>query len=169
MVQRRRLRLLCGFLGVALACSSHALDAPTGRPVLTVTGNLGVKNAGDKAVFDMAMLAALPQHSFTTRTPWFDQPVRFTGPRLADVLNAVKAQGRQLQASAINDYHITIPADDAAKHPVILARLLNGQPMTVREKGPLFLIYPFDSAQELRTSVYYERSIWQLKALAVLP
>jgi len=27
------------------------------------------------------------------------------------------------------------------------------------------VVYPFDSSAQLRSSVYYERSIWQLKAL----
>jgi hypothetical protein len=56
---------------------------------------------------------------------------------------------------------------DDLKHKPIVARLLNDQPMPVREKGPLFVVYPFDSRAELRNSTYYERSIWQLKALEV--
>jgi hypothetical protein len=128
-----------------------------------------VKNAGEQAVFDMAMLEALPQHSFTTRTPWFDQPVSFTGPLLSDVLDAVKANGTVLEATALNDYTVTIPAADARQFKVVIARLLNGKPMRVRDKGPLFVVYPFDSSLELRKSVYYERSIWQLKALNVKP
>lgn len=153
--------LLCG--------TSFALDTPTGRTVLTLSGAIGVKNAGEVARFDMKMLEALPQHSFTTRTPWFDRPVQFTGPLLADVLAAVKAQGGSIRASAINDYTITIPMADASAHQVIVARLLDGKPMAVRDKGPLFVIYPFDSDAALRTSVYYERSIWQLKSLDVQP
>ena len=153
--------LLCG--------TSFALDTPTGRTVLTLSGAIGVKNADEVARFDMKMLEALPQHSFTTRTPWFDRPVQFTGPLLADVLAAVKAPGGSIRASAINDYTITIPMADASAHQVIVARLLDGKPMAVRDKGPLFVIYPFDSDAALRTSVYYERSIWQLKSLDVRP
>ena len=68
---------------------------------------------------------------------------------------------------AINDYKIDIPMSDVQKYKVIVARLLDDKPMPVREKGPLFVVFPFDSATELRTSTYYERSIWQLKALDV--
>lgn len=154
----------------ALLCGpSFALDTPSGRTVLTISGAIGLKNAGEVARFDMKMIEALPQHSFTTRTPWFDRPVQFTGPLLADVLAAVKAQGGSIRASAINDYTITIPMADASAYQVIVARLLDGKPMAVRDKGPLFVIYPFDSDAALRTSVYYERSIWQLKSLDVRP
>jgi hypothetical protein len=135
--------------------------------VLTVSGKIGLKNAGDKARFDMKMMEALPQHSFTTRTPWYDKPVKFTGPLLADVLAAVKASGSTVSAVAINDYKISIPVTDTTRHKVIVARLLDDKPMPVREKGPLFVVYPFDDSSELRSSTYYERSIWQLKALEV--
>ena len=145
----------------------QSLPEPKGRAVLTVSGKIGVKNRGETAAFDMAMLEALPQHSFTTRTPWYDRPVKFTGPLLSDLLAAVKAQGKTINATAINDYTIRIPFDDAREHGVIVARLLDDQPMAVRDKGPLFVVYPFDSKAALRSSVYYERSIWQLKRMSI--
>ncbi len=157
--------VLSGLLGVP----SFALDAPSERPILTISGAIGVMNVGEVARFDMKMLEALPQHSFTTRTPWYDRPVKFTGPLLADVLAAVAAKGETIMATAINDYTITIPMGDVKAHKVIIARLLDGHLMAVRDKGPLFVIYPFDSDAALRTSVYYERSIWQLKSLEVRP
>jgi hypothetical protein len=165
----RRAALALGF-GLALATTNLAtadgLSAPQGRVILTISGNIAHSNQGKDAAFDMAMLEALPQHSFTTRTPWYDKPVKFTGPRLADVLAAVKAQGQTIHATAINDYTIRIPAADAAEG-VIVARLLDDKPMAVRDKGPLFVVYPFDSKTSLRSSVYYERSIWQLKRMSI--
>jgi hypothetical protein len=156
--------LLCA---LTFSCAALALDAPKERPILAISGKIAEKNAGDVARFDMKMIEALPQHSFTTSTPWFDKPVKFTGPLLADVLAAVKASGTSISAVAINDYKITIPVADAAKFKVIVARLIDDKPIPVREKGPLFVVYPFDSSVDLRTSTYYERSIWQLKALDI--
>lgn len=157
--------LLLGALTQALPVL--ALDAPTGRTILTVSGNIASKNSGDLARFDMKMLESLPQHSFTTTTPWYDRPVKFTGPLLSDVLAAVKASGHLLKAVAINDYKVSIPLSDATRFPMVLARLVDDKAIPVREKGPLFVVYPFDSDAALRTSTYYERSIWQLKALEV--
>lgn len=167
MTTRRTLNTALFLTGLALSLPALALDAPTARPILTVSGKIAVKNAGETARFDMKMIEALPQHSFTTSTPWFDKPVKFTGPLLSDVLAAVKASGTTLSAVAINDYKINIPMADVSKYKVIVARLLDDKPMPVREKGPLFVVFPFDTAPELRTSTYYERSIWQLKALDV--
>ena len=164
----RRL-ILCALLGAVSVVSlpALALDAPKERPILTLSGKIAVKNAGETARFDMKMIEALPQHSFTTSTPWFDKPVKFTGPLLSDVLAAVKASGTTVSAVAINDYKVSIPMTDATKFKMILARQIDDKPIPVREKGPLFVVYPFDTSAELRTSKFYERSIWQLKALEV--
>lgn len=151
----------------ASAASSGRTAEPKGRIVLTLSGKLKRPNAQDRAVFDMAMLAALPQHSFKTKTPWYAEPRKFTGPLLRDVLAAAGADGKSLEAIAINDYKVSIPVEDALKHPVIVARLIDDQAMPLRDKGPLFIIYPFDTAPELRSSLFYSRSVWQLKALVI--
>jgi hypothetical protein len=38
--------------------------------------------------------------------------------------------------------------------------------MSLREKGPLWVIYPYDSDPAYRTEETYSRSIWQLNRLA---
>jgi len=151
----------------SVGAQTAPLATPTNRVVLTVGGKIGAPNRGTQAVFDMAMLEALPQHSFTTMTPWDEKPVSFRGPRLRDVLAAVRAQGSQIKATALNDYRIVIPVEDAQRFDVVVATRKNGEPMPVRDKGPLFIVYPFDSDPVLKDKRYYERSIWQLKAIDV--
>ncbi|WP_369819490.1 molybdopterin-dependent oxidoreductase [Acidovorax sp. Root217] len=115
----------------------------------------------------MKMLEKLPQKSFTTQTPWYPQPVTFTGPLLRDVLAAAGAKGSKITAVALNDYKTEIPFDDATRHDVIVARLMNDRSMPIREKGPLFIVFPFDTKAELRTELYYNRSAWQLSTLQI--
>lgn len=169
--RRPCLHALMGAMALAVAgllpSVAWALDAPKGKVVLTVSGKLGAPNQGNKAVFDMAMLEALPQKTFTTMTPWEKTPVKFSGPLLRDVLAAVKAQGSTLKAVALNDYKITIPLEDTTKFDLLLAHRMNDKPIPVRTKGPLFVVYPFDSNPALQNSVYYERSIWQLGGLEI--
>jgi hypothetical protein len=143
------------------------LPAPLGKVVLTVSGNITQHNAPGLALFDLQMIEALPQHSFTTQTPWYKTPVKFTGPKLADVLAAVGAQGQAIEAVALNNYRITIPVSDALRYPVVMAWKINDQPIPIRAKGPLFIAFPYDSNAALRTAQYYERSIWQLKQLHI--
>lgn len=164
----RRLWLQATGMGVASwACPALALDAPRGSVVLTVAGRVRNPNDGAVAQFDMDMLAALPQQSFSTRTPWYAQARRFTGPLLRDVLKAAGASGTALRLIALNDYRVEMPFDDTQRHDVLLARLLDDQPMAVRDKGPLFVIYPFEAHPELRSAVYYSRSAWQLRKIEV--
>lgn len=163
-------RLFCALAAAVLVCSplaAQALQPASGKVILTISGKIGETNAPGEARFDLAMLEQLPQQTFTTMTPWDKQPVRFTGPLLRDVLAAVKASGSTLKAAALNDYMTSIPADDARHFDVILAHKMNGASIPVRTKGPLFIVYPYDSKPELRSAVYYERSAWQLKSLVL--
>jgi hypothetical protein len=153
---------------ILAATAAQALDRPKGRVVLTVSGRIGIRNADKVAEFDMDMLAALPQHTFSTKSPWYPEAHKFTGPLLRDVLAAVDAQGKNLRAVALNDYKVDLPVGDALKFNLVLARLMDDKPMSVREKGPLFIIYPFDADETLRNERYYSRSAWQLKAIDVL-
>ncbi|MFY9514342.1 MAG: hypothetical protein WAQ05_25530 [Rubrivivax sp.] len=153
--------------GLGAAGQAQALDKPQGPVVLTLRGRVRSPNDGTLANFDMGMLERLPQTSFTTRTPWYAQARKFTGPLLRDVLAAAGANGSTLKAVALNDYWVELPTEDAARHDVIVARLLDDKPMAVRDKGPLFMVYPFDAQPELRNPVYYSRSAWQLRTIEV--
>ncbi|RYH00603.1 oxidoreductase, partial [Salipiger sp. IMCC34102] len=39
--------------------------------------------------------------------------------------------------------------------------------MQVRDKGPLWIVYPYDDTPEYRSEVIYSRSIWQLDRIEV--
>jgi hypothetical protein len=163
---RRRL------LALPAALVWHAAPAQTAtppRPLLSVSGRgLGPPAVDGRFAFEMAALEQLPQRKIVTATPWYSSANEFSGPLLRDVLAAAGspagASGRA-RFIALNDYRVEIPLEDAQRFDVVVARLLNGKPMTVREKGPLFVIYPFDEQPQLRTATYYSRCIWQLKAI----
>ena len=61
------------------------------------------------------------------------------------------------------------PAWDAVENGPILAYSQNGEMMSVRDKGPLWMIYPFDLNEDYRSEVIYSRSIWQLVKIEVVP
>lgn len=54
---------------------AEKLPAPSGKPVLTISGKIGNMNVGDKAVFDLAMLEKLGMKTIETTTP--RTPARF--------------------------------------------------------------------------------------------
>lgn len=155
------------------AAAARALPQPSGPVVLVVKGAIGESNgaAADGrpvARFDRQMLEALPQRDAVIGTPWTPNPVRYSGPYLRAVLKAVDASGSRLVVRALNDYEAEVPVDDAALD-TMLADRMDGQPMSVREKGPLMLVYPFDKDQALYNERYFGRSVWQIRDIEVLP
>lgn len=144
-----------------------ALPPASGKVILTISGKVAEKNTANAAQFDLAMLEKLPQQTFTTKTPWAKEPIKFTGPLLRDVLAAVKANGTTIKAMALNDYKTSIPVEDTQRYDMILAHRMNGELIPVRTKGPLFIVYPFDSKAELQASRFYGRSAWQLKSMDI--
>jgi len=133
-----------------------------GPAVLTVGGRSA------RRTFDLATIERLPQRTLMATTPWYASARRFGGPLLRDVLAAAGVPADAAGTArcvALNDYKVDIPLDDLRRFDVVLAHQIDGKPMSVREKGPLFVIYPFDDRPELRTSIYYGRCIWQLKAI----
>jgi hypothetical protein len=165
----QQLFILCAL--VAVASVSQALDMSkdqaVGPVVLKINGKIGTKNTADGALFDDAMLDALPQKSYVTETPWTKGRVKFTGSLLSDVLKAVNASGTNIKAIALNDYKVNIPMEDAKKYGVILAREIDGKKIGVRDKGPLFVMYPFEQFPEIKVSTYFSRCIWQLQSISI--
>lgn len=141
--------------------------AANGKTILRISGLISTGGSAGVVTLDGATLDALPVHSFTTTAPWFKNRTSFSGPLLSDVLDSVGAKGTQLAMRALNDYKVMVPVSDAYQYQPILARRINNQLISVRDKGPLFLIYPFDSRPELNTEVFFARSIWQIKSIQV--
>jgi len=158
MDQIRRVLLL----GAAMGGIAGPSAAQAAAVVLTVRNE-----GGQRRQFDMAALERMPQRSMVTATPWYDHPRKFTGPLLRDVLAAAGAKGSTIKAIALNDYAVVIPTADALTFDVVVARLLDDQPMPRRDKGPLFIIYPFDERPELRKQIYFTRCAWQLRDIEV--
>ncbi|WP_404465427.1 molybdopterin-dependent oxidoreductase [Vreelandella aquamarina] len=146
---------------------AQALDSPTGSVILKVTGNITQTNVGDEAHFDKVMLEALTQRTTDTSTPWHDGVVSFEGPLGRALLEAVGAEGEQLNVVALNDYSSMVPVSDFYDHEVILAMRADGQPLRVRDHGPLFIIYPFDENPSLLNEEILTRSVWQVKRIEV--
>lgn len=152
---------------LAQGSAPAALGMPSQSPILTVSGKITITNQGDTAVFDRAMLEQLGMTTINTATPWYDGPMRFEGPLLSRLMQAVGATGDTATAIALNDYSIDIPVADFARFGPILAMRRNGQPMRVADKGPLFVIYPYDSNPELKNRQYYSRSVWSLAQFVI--
>lgn len=165
------LKKLTAVLFATLALTTlqaHALDAPKGETILTVTGAVSETNTPEGAAFDLEMLQALPGREAAMKTPWIPGTPTFSGPLLREILKAAGAKGKTLVITALNDYSAEVPMEDAETLDTILAMKLDGKLMSVRDKGPLMLIYPFDTDKDLYNETYFNRSVWQIKDIEVV-
>jgi hypothetical protein len=146
-----------------LSLSASQTRAGNG-PELTISGQIAPPNP---RVLSIADLEALGLSKTVTRTPWHDGQHTFEGVSLQTLLDHVGAHGEKIIATALNDFQTEIPLEDASKWPVIIAYKDNGVPMSIRDKGPFFVVYPFDQHKELWQEAIFNRSIWQLKSLEI--
>lgn len=117
--------------------------------------------------FSLDDLQALPTNTFETETIWTEGMQTFTGVSLAGLVDVLDIGGDSIEAVAINAYSVQIPVTDAVANGPIVAFERNGASMSVRNKGPLWVVYPYDSNPDYQTEVVYSRSIWQLEKLIV--
>lgn len=161
------LSLVCFFCTSPV--QAQGLDTPSGPVILSVTGNIQHKNSPEAALFDVSMLQKLPWKTIKTKTRWHDGVHEFSGPTGASFLKAIGVTDKDadLNVIALNDYTATVPARDFMETGLILAMKQDGKFMSIREKGPLFIIYPFDDNPDLENDAYYTRSVWQIKSIQV--
>lgn len=160
--------MLVGALAATARLSmAETLPSPSGRVVLTVSGKITNTNAGKEARFDIEMLKAIAQTSVHTTTPWTDGEQHFDGVLMRDLMARVGAFGESVRAIALNDYSYLIDLSDFAKYPVLLAHTQNGERLRIRDKGPLWIIYPRDEFDELGQKAVEPRMVWQLQRLVV--
>ncbi|MDY0871483.1 molybdopterin-dependent oxidoreductase [Dongia rigui] len=159
---------LCLCLPLWLAAPrAWAIDPPQGPVLLLVTGAISEKNTESGLAFDQVMLDRLPHRVVRTGTPWTPGPADFSGVSLKAVLDLAGAKGTTISAIALNDYAVDIPMADAANDNVIIADRKNGSLMPIRDKGPLWIIYPISNQPELDGEATYSKMIWQLRQLTI--
>lgn len=153
----------------ATAAAPAVAPTPTGEVVLTITG--GPNSAGEaiSIAYDLDGMKALPVTQFETSTTWTVGVKKFQGVELKALLDLLKVEKGTLSATAINDYRIEIPIAEIEAGGPMIAYLMDGEHMSVRDKGPLWLVYPFDSNPKYQSEVVFSRSIWQLNRLDIAP
>lgn len=132
--------------------------------LLTLTGA-----DGETTTLSRKELEAMPQVSIATETEFTDGIVTFRGPLAREVLDTVEVGSDDIvRFTAANDYYVDIPVSDFEEYDVILAMSADGTELSLRDKGPLWLIYPFSDHRALADPIYIARLIWQVIAVEVL-
>ena len=148
------------FVFILPMIASRAQDAV----VLTIDGQI---DGGAARNFTIRQLESLEMATIETSTPWHDGKVKFEGVPLRRLIEHVGASGKTAAIFALNSYRTEIPLSDFTRYPVILATKQDGIHMPVSDKGPLFIVYPFDASKELKSELFYSRSAWQVRRITI--
>lgn len=147
--------LFSGFLLCLTALTAHGND----KIILTVT------HGESSEQYSLKQLDAFPQHDYETKTPWTGRHT-FSGPLLKDVMfKSDPVSPRVITARALNDYIVNIDLMLIEKYPVLLATRMDGNPMRIRNKGPIWILFPLDQSPELDTMDVHGQMVWQLEKL----
>lgn len=144
-----------------VALLAMPLSAET--PLLTISGRI----AQGPVTLTRSDLEGLPQHRLTTATSVTDGTPAFEGFLMRDLLALLEAEGEEVVATALNDYRVTIPLSDFLEYDVIGAMTMDGETLSARDKGPIWIVYPRDDHRDLQDIRYDTRWVWQLQTLHV--
>lgn len=158
-LKRVRWLLMLIALGVAQAQVAVSQEAPV---LLTIDPG----NGADPVALTDADLMEMEQVSFATSTLWTPKVQEFSGPSLHSVLERAGATGPfWVKLVAANDYSVVLGPDLIDDSFPIIANRIDGDRFTMRNKGPLWLIYPFDLEPEYKREIHYSASVWQLTGI----
>lgn len=140
------------------------VPAPADDPILVV------RNAADPSVPEVRLteadLLSMPQVTVRTRTEWTDGVVEYAGPLARDVAARIGVgAATTAHLVAANDYSVDVPIEDFTEYDVIFAMQADGKRLTMRDKGPIWVMYPIDDHAELNDPAYNLRMIWQLATM----
>jgi hypothetical protein len=145
---------LCWIIISSLAYASNS-------PVLQITA----PNVSQQLT--MTQLKQFPVSTIISNTPWTSEGTVFTGVKLSDLAKIQSLRGNMFKVTALNNYWSTISQDDIEKYEPILAYAVNGKMMSVREKGPLWVIFPLSDFNQEQDERLHSQMVWQVKSIDV--
>ncbi|NOE34495.1 oxidoreductase [Ruegeria sp. HKCCD7318] len=122
---------------------------------------------GEQIELSLEDLDSLEQVSFSTSTIWTDGVRKFSGVPVSGLLGNLNAEGSLLKLFALNDYSIEMPVAELESEVPIIATRIDGATISVREKGPYWIMFPFDDSPDYQTETIFARSIWQLQRIVL--
>lgn len=118
-------------------------------------------------IFSVKQLQDLPQKTFKTKHTWAASAQEFSGPLIADVLKLVCPNAQDIYLRSFDQYSIMVNFSKIEKYEPILALKIDGQPLTIREKGPLWVMINTDGFN-LPTRSLDSMFVWQLYYIRIL-
>jgi hypothetical protein len=159
-------------LSLLYSISASATQSPEpsrGKTLLTLHW-VDAQGTARQTRLNLEDLDALPQSTLTlelSETFGIKGRHSWQGISLQDLLKLIDSKGQSLRLQALNGYYATLPISDVERFNPVLAYRRDGHNLTIREKGPFILIYPFNKFKELGQQIYINRSVWQINEIYI--
>lgn len=161
-------RIGMGLAFMLLSLMAHGSNPPTNdNPVLTVRCASLSKSP---KTFSLEQLQQLPSKTVVTSLPpglGGSDRQRWTGVALRTLERLSGCADGAMKVMALDAYATTIPHQDIERFDPILAYARNGNSISIRDKGPLIVIYPFDEDPRLNAQQYFNRTVWLVYAIDI--
>lgn len=103
---------------------------------------------------------------YEVHDPYLGSPVVYQGVLLREF---VKAYGQKdtelLKIRAIDDYKAEFGKDEWRQWDIMLATRMAGKQMGLREKGPVKIVMPYDTAKGMNQTLFNPKWIWQINRI----
>ena len=138
--------------------SSTPSDVHSNEVLITLVGRDGTTTELSEAAY-----FALPQYAIATENEYLEGMNCYQGPLGRDVVALLGLMPDDtITLTAMNDYQVEIPYAHLAEYDVIFATAVNGERLSLRDKGPIWVVYPQSDNAILQDTVYGTYMIWQL-------
>lgn len=161
---KRIIMILCQ----ALPLSAFLMFPAMAADALFAISGVNATGAHVELKVDDAMIDSIGWTSLTTKVVSEGEAVRHVrGVKVDDILQHAGLVGPNLHVVALDGYAVDLPREDFSKYDAIFATEVDGRKLSVRDKGPAWIIYPVSDNNELDDPLYEARSVWQLKTVTV--
>lgn len=120
------------------------------------------QNGRTHSVFSRADIEKLGTETLHTVTPWTNGRVAFTGVSLMNFLDAAGLKGADVAAVSMDDYVADISWETMQDHAPMIATRLDGQPLSVENKGPFWIMFDFEDAGGAVHAALRTMAVWHL-------
>ncbi|EPN8459977.1 oxidoreductase [Vibrio cidicii] len=128
---------------------------------------LSIVNGAQMHHFTLKDLDSLPRSKIITTTPWTGENTVFEGISAKTLLEQIGESKGSFKVTALNNYWAMIPSNDIDKYNPLFAIRKDDQLMSVRDKGPIWVIYPLSEFKEEKNEVLHSRMVWQVNKIDI--
>ena len=140
--------------------------APQGKPMLTITGRIGVTN-GDRGLrLDQTELDRFGLLEMSVNDPWAKQRIALQGTWLRDLVDVARPDpaATSLHLVALDDYQIDLTLADVRDQSIFLAtRTGDGTALPIEDGGPTRIVFADGLAERFSPDLW----IWNIETIEV--